>query len=259
MLTAQNYKYADVIIFDLDGTLSYSKSDLGIDMADRIVRLLTKKKVAILTGGTYNQIQNQFLRILEREGSGNLSNLFLFPTSGSSMYVYQNGKWLTLYDKKIPESERVRIIALLNEAISNPDIYKKPEKIYGEIIEDRGNQITFSGLGQKAPFVEKSKWDPDKKTRNKIIDYIRPKIGPFNIAIGGSTSIDITQKGMDKSFGIEKINQYMKIPFNKMIFVGDALGEDGNDAAVKKEGIKTISVLDPEETKKIIDKILESC
>ena len=36
--------------------------------------------------------------------------------------------------------------------------YILPERVYGEQIEDRGSQITFSVLGQNAPLDEKVKW-----------------------------------------------------------------------------------------------------
>ncbi len=39
---------------------------------------------------------------------------------------------------------------------------------WGEQIEDRGSQITFSALGQQAPIEEKKKWDPDFTKREKI-------------------------------------------------------------------------------------------
>jgi len=42
---------------------------------------------------------------------------------------------------------------------------EKNYKICGELIEDRGSQITYSGLGQFAPLAEKVKWDPDFSKR----------------------------------------------------------------------------------------------
>jgi hypothetical protein len=41
-------------------------------------------------------------------------------------------------------------------------------KVWGEVIEDRGSQITFSALGQQAPLEEKKKWDADFSKRKKM-------------------------------------------------------------------------------------------
>jgi hypothetical protein len=50
--------------------------------------------------------------------------------------------------------------------------------------------------------------------------------------------------------------EYIKVPIEKMVFIGDSLFPGGNDSAVKKTGITTISVSGPEETKKIIRDLL---
>ena len=57
----------------------------------------------------------------------------------------------------------------------------KVAKVWGEVIEDRGSQITFSALGQQAPLEEKNKWDPDYTKRKKIkaiLDKIIPRFCP---------------------------------------------------------------------------------
>jgi len=50
----------------------------------------------------------------------------------------------------------------------------KVEKTWGEQIEDRGSQITYSALGQQAPIEEKKKWDPDftseRRSRRSLIN-----------------------------------------------------------------------------------------
>jgi phosphomannomutase len=55
----------------------------------------------------------------------------------------------------------------LQKAIGLSDF--KPEMVWGELIEDRGSQITFSAIGQQAPLEEKKRWDPD--FTNAVIDH----------------------------------------------------------------------------------------
>ena len=71
--------------------------------------------------------------------------------------------------------------------------------------------------------------------------------------IGGTTSIDITRRGVNKAYGIHKLEQYLKIPIDRMVFVGDALFYGGNDYPAKTTGVDCISVTGPEETKKLIE------
>jgi hypothetical protein len=134
----------------------------------------------------------------------------------------------------------------------------KPHKLWGEQIEDRGSQITFSGLGQSAPLDEKEKWDPDFAKRKKMKALMDSKLKAYSVNIGGSTSIDITAKGIDKAYGIRKLRDILRVPVEDMLYLGDALFKGGNDFAVKRTGIETIAVRDPEETKHVIEGVIAS-
>ena len=74
------------MIFDLDGTLTKSKSDLDKEMASLISRLLRSRYVAVTSGCSFGQFESQFLSRLPKDA--NLSNLFLFPTCSASGYYY---------------------------------------------------------------------------------------------------------------------------------------------------------------------------
>ena len=65
---------------------------------------------------------------------------------------------------------------------------EKPEKTYGELVEDRGAQFNFSALGQDASIELKEKWDPDNKKRERIVEVLQPVLHDFSIRIGGTTS-----------------------------------------------------------------------
>jgi predicted GH43/DUF377 family glycosyl hydrolase len=74
--------------------------------------------------------------------------------------------------------------------------------------------------------------------------------------IGGTTSIDITKKGIDKEFGIRKLCDYLNVTPLDALFIGDSIFEGGNDYPALKSGINTINVKDYNETYKIIRHIL---
>ncbi|GBD34148.1 Glycerol-3-phosphate cytidylyltransferase [bacterium HR34] len=246
-------EYADlllnkkVIIFDLDGTLTESKSYLDTEMASLLCELLERRIVAIIGGGNYNQFKEQLLKKLNC-ASKNLKNLFILPTSGSKMYKFSNGKWKIVYKKVLTSEEKSYIISALKKALEEVG-YKKPKKTYGKLIEDRESQITFSALGQKAPLWAKEEWHKEHDIRPKLKSVLEKYLPDFEIRIGGLTSIDITKKGIDKAYGIEQISKILSIPVKDMVYIGDALFEGGNDSAVFKTKIDTVQILGPDEVK----------
>ena len=240
-----------LIIFDLDGTISESKSPIDEYMASLLDKLLKITKVAIISGGNWNQFQNQ---ILEKLGEKvNLKNLSLLPTCGTKFYQFQS-IWNVLYVKNFTKVEKKEIIDSIQHAMIKTGF--KAKETWGDVIEDRGSQITFSGLGQLAPIAKKIKWDPNfskRKEMKVILDSLLPK---FSVRLGGTTSIDITKKGIDKAYGIKKLSHVLKMPINEMIFIGDAIFEGGNDFPIKNTGVNCIQVNNPLETKLVIETII---
>lgn len=245
-----NISKKQLVMFDLDGTLAHSKSNMSPEMSKLIMKLLENKKVAVISGGGYPQFETQFLRTLPHSTQG-LANLFLLPTSGTRLLTWK-GSWQEEYNELLSESEKKRILSALDISLRLGK-YEKPNKTFGPTIEDRGSQITFSALGQKAPLEAKSTWDPDRTIRERIAEILRPKIPDFDVRLGGTTSIDITKKGVNKAYGIHKLEHFLSIPIDDMVFVGDALYQGGNDYPAKATGVDCIQVSGPEETQKLIE------
>lgn len=242
-----------LIVFDLDGTLAVSKSAIDTEMVGLINSLLTVAKVAIISGGDWPQFQSQLLS--KEIATQGLSNLFLLPTCGTKFYEYGMG-WEKIYSDDLTENQKEQIFAALKSAMTALGL--TPVKVWGEVIEDRGSQITFSALGQTAPIDEKKAWDPDFSKRKKMQSYLAELIPEFSIRLGGTTSVDITRPGIDKAYGIAKLEERLRIVKRKMLFVGDALFPGGNDYPVKAAGVVSIQVRDPDETKRVIEAIVAS-
>jgi len=241
-----------LIVFDLDGTLAESKSSLDCEMSELLHHLLSIVKVAVISGGDWPQFEKQLLFNLPHDKT--LANLSLLPTCGTKFYRYDAAAWKKIYSEDLTAEERDKILSALKKAISSPDF--NTAKLWGEQIEDRGSQITFSALGQEAPLEEKDKWDPDISKRKKIKAVLDGLIPDFSVRIGGSTSIDITKPGIDKAYGIRKLRDLLGISLKDMIYIGDALYVGGNDYAAKETGVDCIPVKDPDETKRVIQTII---
>ena len=239
-----------LIVFDLDGTLAESKSSLDKEMASLLNKLLCVVKVAVISGGGWQQFEKQLLSNLPQDNS--LENLSLLPTCGTKFYMY-TGDWKKIYSEDFTDKEKKKIINSLKTVIEEAGF--KIEKVWGEAIEDRGSQITYSALGQQAPLDEKKKWDPDFAKRKKMKEHLDKLIPEFSVRLGGSTSIDITAQGIDKAYGIHKLRENLGIEIDEMIFIGDALFPGGNDYPAKETGVLSIKVRDPEESKRVIEAI----
>lgn len=240
-----------LIVFDLDGTLAESKSSLDVEMASLLTALLGVVKVAVISGGNWPQFEKQLLSKLPHDVR--LKNLSLLPTCGTKFYKWDSG-WKMLYSEDFTNNEKDKIILSLKKVIASSNF--KAEKTWGEVIEDRGSQITFSALGQQAPIDEKKKWDPDfakRKTMKEALDKLIPE---FSVHLGGSTSIDVTKPGIDKAYGIIKLRDTLGVSIQDMLFIGDAIFPGGNDYPAKEAGALSIQVRDPDESKRVIEAII---
>jgi|SRR6185437_1511587 len=240
-----------LIVFDLDGTLAESKAAIDKEMSLRLAALLSVAKVAVISGGDWPQFEKQVLANLPK--GRKLKKLSILPTCGTKFYEYKSG-WKQLYAENFTSAQKEKIISSLNKAIDESGF--KAKKTWGETIEDRGSQVTYSGLGQQAPLKEKEKWDPDFTKRGKIKKQLDKMIPEFAVNLGGTTSIDITKHGIDKKYGMHKLRDVLGIKISEMIFIGDAIFPGGNDYPAKQSGAFSICVKDPNETKRVIEGII---
>jgi len=250
-ITRGDRQIKQLIVFDLDGTLTESKSALDAEMATLLCALLRIEQVAIISGGGQTQFEKQMLALLPE--SDNFDNLSLLPTCGTKFLRYDGG-WRKLYSEDLSEAQKQKIIGALNQAVAASGF--QATKTWGEAIEDRGSQITYSALGQQAPLPEKTSWDPDIAKRKKIKALLDVSLSEFSVRLGGSTSIDVTLPGIDKAYGIRKLRDILGIPIQAMLFVGDALFPGGNDYPARETGVVCIQVGNPTETKRVIETVI---
>lgn len=260
-MTTVKFENKNLIVFDLDGTLTPSKSNMKPDMARALVALLTRKKVAVIGGGSWQQFKRQFLNKLVCPKEL-LQNLFLFPTTAMSFYCYRNG-WKKVYEIKLSPNEVADIRNAFRKTFTEVG-YRPPQRVYGKVIENRGSQVTFSVFGQdvvaklgKKGLTLKERWRKENDPlKLKMAKLLAKKLPHLEVHAAGFTSIDITKKGVDKAYGVRQIEKYIRVPVRNMLFVGDALFPGGNDAATKKTGIQCMAVRGPKDTEKIIKEIL---
>jgi len=248
------------MVFDLDGTLTETKSAISPDMSQSLSLLLNQKNIAIIGGGSYKQFKIQLLSQLACRRTL-LSRLFLFPTTATSFYRYSSG-WKKIYRHELSKKERVDIKKAFREVLKEIN-YVPPKKTYGVVIEDRGTQVTFSVFGQdivkvlgKKGVEMKKKWTKEHTPlKLEIARLVQKKLPHVEARAAGYTSIDVSKKGIDKGYGLYQIEKKLNIKIKDMLFIGDAIFKGGNDYAVVKTGIDYVRVAGPRETKKVIEYI----
>jgi hypothetical protein len=219
------------------------KLNFYADAIKRYSRLCRKFPHIFDSGGDWPQFQTQVVSRLP-EGA-DLKRLWIMPTTGTKLYRY-DGEWKAIYADVFDADERKKIAAALDQVMREKG-YDQAQ-IWGEQIEDRGSQITFSALGQEAPLSAKKDWDPDfAKRKDMQVDLVKLLPG-LSINMGGSTSIDITREGIDKAYGMRRLIEHAGITFENILFMGDAIFPGGNDYPVAAAGIDVIRVRDPEDT-----------
>ncbi|WP_010337057.1 HAD-IIB family hydrolase [Sphingobium yanoikuyae] len=241
-----------LVAFDLDGTLAESKQPLEASMGEALADLLGVAHVAVISGGDWPQFEKQVAsRLPDRTDR---SKLWLMPTTGTKLYTYQEGAWTTVYAELFDDAKKAEILTAFDASLEATGFV--PEQTWGERIEDRGSQITFSALGQQAPIHAKEIWDPDFAKRKVIQADLRQRLPGLSINMGGATSIDITREGVDKAYGLKKLHDASGIALDSMMFIGDAIFPGGNDYPAKELGLDTVRIRDPEETLAVIAAIV---
>lgn len=243
-----------IICFDLDGTLAPSKERLDDEMVNLVNQLLEKYYMSVITWWWPDRFQRQIFDYITTDNKL-LSKFIACPNCGTKMYKFENGKWNKLYSLDFSDEEKKAIIESMDEVLDLLDL--RPEKTWGELIEDRWSQITFSALGQEAPLEEKIVRDPDFKKRKVIQAELEKRIPQFSINSGWSTSIDITMKWVDKAFWVKKIIEHFPVEMDEILFIWDAVFPGWNDYPPFTIWIDSIKTDWVEHTKKIIRRLIE--
>jgi HAD superfamily hydrolase (TIGR01484 family) len=244
-----------LIAFDLDDTLAITKSPISDRMAELLEKLLGFYDVCVITGGSIEQIKKQVADRLEIDNLL-LRKLHLMPTCGTRYYRFDESMndWKQQYAEDLSAEQKKRIISVLEEAAKSLGYWE--ENPAGDIIEDRGSQVTYSALGQQATPEAKYAWDKDGVKKHAIRDLAAEKLDDLEVRVGGTTSIDVTTIGIDKAYGMKKLIEALGISKEEILFIGDKLEEGGNDYPVKAFGIDTISVEGWENTAHVLDGVL---
>ncbi|MFZ1250246.1 MAG: HAD-IIB family hydrolase [Candidatus Microsaccharimonas sp.] len=244
-----------VLAFDLDDTLAIAKSSISERMSETLSRVLEHFDVCVISGGNFHQFKVQIIDHLDVTPT-KLARLHLMPTCGTQYYRFDelSRDWVQQYAENLTNDQKKKIFEVLEASARELGLW--PNNPTGDIIEDRESQVTFSALGQKASSDMKYAWDPDGSKKLAIRNLAAKNLEGFEVRTGGTTSIDVTQEGIDKAYGIQKLIDATGVKKGDILFFGDKLQEGGNDYPVKAMGIDSLEVVEWEDTANRLESIL---
>src|SRR3989338_7574266 len=190
-------------LFDLDDTLAESFRVPSVEILDGLKKILDLMPVAILTGTGFQKIEERFLPVLAAHPRSD--RLYIFPASSAQAYIRKNGAWEKVYDLALTETERAHIKAVVIETVNASELRDIPH--YGDQMVDRGAQVAYTHVGIDAPTEVKASWDKDGSKRTLLWKALKEKLPEFEILMGGVTTIDITRKEVNKSYGVKWLSE----------------------------------------------------
>lgn len=242
-----------LVAFDLDDTLAPSKTAIDPRMGELLVKLLGEVEVCVISGGQFGQFESQLIANLPVAPEA-LARMHLMPTCGTQYYLHDGSGWRQQYAENLTDEQKEAALAAVELEAKRLGYWES--ETWGPILEDRGSQITFSALGQSAPVDAKKAWDPTGEKKNALRAAVQQHLPDLEVRSGGSTSVDITRRGIDKAYGMARLAELTGIPYDEMLFVGDRLDPDGNDFPVIALGIPTRAVDGWEDTAEVVEQFL---
>jgi len=239
----KRYKH---VFFDMDNTLTPSRSMMTEEMSNFLQELMIEKDVVIVSGSQESQVWKQIPEFFR----GKIS---LLVQNGNNAYSSKEGEYL--WERKLTDDEKKDIFSHISKVEERyVDLIAKVRK-EENLIEDRGCQISFSFVGHNAPLEDKMRFDPKGDLRAKIMLEVPLLSRQVGIKIGGTTCFDYNQIGKNKGYNVLEWMKHFSWQQVDALYVGDALFPGGNDDTMF--GVcDTLQVSGHKETLAAIEKML---
>ena len=230
------------IFFDLDNTLSRSRTPVTPEMSSLLKRLSKKHEVIVVSGANAKQIAFQLGDALKGR----------YWVMGQNGNLCEDKLGNVLWENKMNWLQKLEVFAYAEKVIVAKAFTYKTKT---DLVDDRGCQVSFSIYGHTQPIAIKELVDPDQVKRQAILKKFPFKSREVEVKIAGTTCLDFFIKGKNKGSNVSDLYKKMKWRKNDCLYVGDALYKNGNDETVIGI-VPTQKVADPKETEDVIRDIL---
>ena len=261
----------NIILFDMDGTLTEARQEIEHPMTSQIMAILeTGTEVGIVTGSPEQYVNSQIGSLIELViDEGYTQQFHILPCNGTEYISYDPDGQLSEakpenMESKLTEKVFSELMAALShlQAEASASFWRLGMPLAGTFIQYRGSMINWCPIGRSANNEQRAKFvEYDQKTNFReyyvgvIRQWIEWKDIPLTVALGGSTSFDIYPTGWDKTYCLDRFKDY------SCWFIGDKCQNGGNDQQlydILKELEQAYETTGPEETIAIIRGILKT-
>ncbi len=233
--------------FDLDNTLTRSRTLMSEPHQELFEKLCQEKDVTVVTGGQISQIRKQI--------PPRFDGMYIPLSQSGNHAVAKNGD--ILWSEQFSSNQKSAIFDLIRIIHDDVKLTVKDEK---DLLEDRGSQVSYSLIGHHEDIGKKEAFDPGAKKRLSILERYKERVARLretgvDVHPGGTTTFDFTIAGKHKGFNVARLIENEGWKKEDCVYVGDALFPGGNDESVIGV-VPTHAVKDYNETFMYLEKML---
>ena len=234
--------------FDLDNTLTRSKSHITPEHALILKELSNRADVIIVSGHGEEDIRAHLEESL-------LGCYHILGQNGNFAET-QEGK--ILWNRLLTTEQKNAINTFVVKARAHLGYSVKDEN---DIVVDRGSQVAFSLIGHHEDKDVKEAFDPDHAKRLALLRDLAEDVErlareySIEIRSGGTSTLDLFPLGKNKGYNVGEYIKAMDWKADECLYIGDALFPGGNDETVIGV-IPTHAVSNYHETYDYLQKIL---
>lgn len=227
------------IFFDLDNTLTRSRTPIAPEHVPLLKHLCEERDVVVVSGAEKEQIRKQITKELD--------GLYFILAQRGNHALRKDGS--EVWRETLDENQRDAVFAFVDRIKKELDLQVKDEN---DLVEHRGSQIGYSLIGHHEDVAKKEAFDPGSVKRIKILEAHREDVDHLlqigiSVEPGGTTCLDFFLAGYHKGFNIGRFVEELVWEKDDCIYLGDELEEGRNDESVIGV-IPTHAVKNPKET-----------
>ena len=234
-------------LFDIDGTLTEPRQKISPEFEEYFFNWMQERQVFLVTGSDLPKVKEQLSERIIKSCAG------IFCSMANELHM----EGIEIYKNQLRIQDEL-ILWLKNQ------LEKSPYPIKRDInFEFRNGMLNFSIAGRGSSIEERNayyEWDKKSGERQKIAEYINKTYPDMEACVGGQISIDIQNKGNNKSLASKWIRGWIKDP--DIIFFGDKTMIGGNDRAIVEDILQNMDdhsgyyqVDGPQDLKTILENI----
>ena len=193
----------NIVLFDMDGTLTPARKPMGHDMFDALSLLAQYADIGIVSGSPFEYIREQCSQIFENCNELWLNDVVVMPCNGTQKYIWENGRWEKVFSLDMRQEIGEEVYGLLmRELILEQHVCSMHHEdmgfsLAGHFISYRDSMVNWSPIGRAATHADRDKFvkaDQIFKIRDLTVEKLNKNpvlTSKLNIALGGHTSVDI--------------------------------------------------------------------